>query len=69
MGRYIFLLPHSQERLSAQKEEMSKNCPIYGSQWISVAAYKDLNSNFPDDSWANLAKSRVIALQNEGKAE
>lgn len=35
----------------------------------AVAAYKDLNSNFPDDSWANLAKSRVIALQNEGKAE
>ena len=35
----------------------------------AVAAYKDLNSNFPDDSWANLAKSRIIALQNEGKAE
>ncbi len=35
----------------------------------ALAAYKDLNSNFPDDSWANLAKSRIIALQNEGKAE
>ena len=33
------------------------------------AAYKEIDSNFPDNSWAELAKSRVIALQNEGKAE
>ena len=35
----------------------------------AVQAYKELNDSDPDDSWANLAKSRIIALQNEGKAE
>ena len=32
-------------------------------------AYKDLTDNFPSDSWANLAKSRLISLKNEGKIE
>lgn len=33
----------------------------------AVAAYNELNDNFPDDSWANLAKSRLIALKKDGK--
>lgn len=35
----------------------------------AVAAYKELNDKNPDDSWAKLGKSRIIALQAEGKAE
>ena len=33
----------------------------------AVAAYNELNDNFPGDSWANLAKSRLIALKIDGK--
>ena len=35
----------------------------------AAAAYNDLNDNFPGDSWAKLAKSRLISLENEGKIE
>lgn len=35
----------------------------------AVAAYKDLNDTNPDDNWAMIAKSRILTLQNEGKAE
>ena len=35
----------------------------------AAAAYKELNDNFPSDSWAKLAKSRLISLKNEGKIE
>ena len=35
----------------------------------AAAAYTELNDNFSDDSWANLAKSRLISLKNEGKIE
>lgn len=35
----------------------------------AVAVYNELNSKDPDDTWAMLAKTRVIALQSEGKAE
>lgn len=35
----------------------------------AAAAYKELNDNFPNDSWAKLAKSRLISLKNEGKIE
>ena len=33
----------------------------------AAAAYNELNDNFPGDSWANLAKSRLISLKKEGK--
>ena len=33
----------------------------------AAAAYNELNDNFPDDSWANLAKSRLISLKKDGK--
>lgn len=33
------------------------------------AAYKEIIDNFPSTEWANLAKTRVIVLQNEGKIE
>lgn len=32
-------------------------------------AYKKLNDKSPDDSWAHLAKSRLIALKAEGKIQ
>lgn len=35
----------------------------------AVAAYTELNDSNPDDSWAKLAKTRIIALKAEGKAE
>ena len=35
----------------------------------AVAAYNDLNDKFSGSEWANLAKTRIIALQNAGKAE
>jgi len=35
----------------------------------ALAAYKELNDSNPDDSWAMVAKSRILTLQNEGKAE
>ena len=33
----------------------------------AAATYNELNDNFPDDSWANLAKSRLISLKKDGK--
>lgn len=35
----------------------------------AAAAYTELNDNFSDDTWANLAKSRLIALKKDGKIE
>ena len=35
----------------------------------AAAAYTELKDNFSDDTWAHLAKSRLIALKNEGKIE
>lgn len=35
----------------------------------AVAAYSDLNGQYPEETWAKLAKTRIIALQAEGKAE
>jgi len=35
----------------------------------AVAAYTELNDKSPDDTWAKLAKTRIIALKAEGKAE
>jgi len=35
----------------------------------AVAVYNALNDEMPDDTWAKLAKTRVIALQVAGKAE
>ena len=35
----------------------------------AVEAYQELNSKYPDDGWANLAKTRIIELKLEGKAE
>ncbi len=38
-----------------------------GDYEAASAAYNELNDNYADSSWANLAKSRIIALKNEGK--
>ena len=35
----------------------------------AAKAYNEINDNFSSDSWANLAKSRLIALKNEGKIQ
>jgi tetratricopeptide (TPR) repeat protein len=35
----------------------------------AVEAYQELNSKYPDEGWANLAKTRIIELKLEGKAE
>ena len=35
----------------------------------AVEAYKTLNDKFSDDDWGNLAKTRIIELQSQGKAE
>lgn len=35
----------------------------------AVKVYTELNDAFDGDAWANLAKSRIIDLQNNGKAE
>ena len=35
----------------------------------AALSYTDLNDNFPESEWASLAKSRLIALKNEGKIE
>ena len=29
----------------------------------------DINDSTPEDTWAKMAKTRIIALQSEGKAE
>ncbi len=33
----------------------------------AAATYNELNDNFPDDAWTNLAKSRLISLKKDGK--
>ena len=40
-----------------------------GDYATAAAAYTELNDNFSGDSWAQLAKSRLIALKNDGKIE
>ena len=40
-----------------------------GSYAEAVAVYEDLNSKHPSDDWAKLAKSRILSLKAEGKAE
>ena len=40
-----------------------------GNYTEAVAAYKEVSDKYPSDKWANLAKTRVIALQVENKAE
>lgn len=35
----------------------------------AIEAYNDLNDKFPEDTWAKIAKTRIIKLQLEGKAE
>ena len=40
-----------------------------GDYTAAAAAYNDLNDKFSGNSWANLAKSRLISLKNEGKIE
>lgn len=35
----------------------------------AVESYKELNEKFPGDGWANLAKTRIISLTIDGKAE
>jgi len=40
-----------------------------GDYKAAVEAYTSLNDRTPDDSWAKLAKTRILALQIEGKAE
>lgn len=35
----------------------------------AVAAYTELNDSDPNDAWAQLAKTRILTLQAEGKAE
>lgn len=35
----------------------------------AVTAYTELNDELPDDTWAKLAKTRIITLKVEGKAE
>ena len=38
-----------------------------GDYEAASAVYNELIDNYADSSWANLAKSRIIALKNEGK--
>ena len=40
-----------------------------GDYATAAAAYTELNDNFSGDSWADLAKSRIIALKKDGKIE
>lgn len=40
-----------------------------GDYATAAAAYTELNDNFSGDSWADLAKSRLIALKIDGKIE
>jgi len=35
----------------------------------AVAAYTELNDSYPNDTWAKIAKTRIITLKSEGKAE
>ena len=38
-----------------------------GDYAAAAEVYNDLNDNYPDDAWADLAKSRLIALKKDGK--
>lgn len=38
-----------------------------GDYTAAAAAYNELNDAFPGDAWADLAKSRLIALKKDGK--
>ena len=38
-----------------------------GDYAAAAAAYNELNDAFPGDTWADLAKSRLIALKKDGK--
>lgn len=40
-----------------------------GDYKAAVEAYNELNNRTPDDTWAKLAKTRVLVLKVEGKAE
>ncbi len=40
-----------------------------GKYEAAAEVYKDLNDNYSDNEWSNLAKTRIIALQNAGKIE
>lgn len=40
-----------------------------GDYKAAVEAYKALNDKTPEDTWAKLAKTRILVLQVEGKAE
>lgn len=35
----------------------------------AIEVYTELNDSTPEDTWAKMAKTRIIALQSEGKAE
>ena len=35
----------------------------------AAEAYKTIKDKFSDDDWANLATTRLIELQSQGKAE
>jgi tetratricopeptide (TPR) repeat protein len=35
----------------------------------AVKAYQELNDEYPDESWTNLAKTRILELKIEGKVE
>ena len=35
----------------------------------AVEAYQKLNDEYPDESWTNLAKTRILELKIEGKVE
>ena len=39
-----------------------------GNYSAAVEAYTTLNDKFPEDDWSNLAKTRIIQLASEGKA-
>ena len=40
-----------------------------GDYKAAVEAYTALNDRTPEDTWAKLAKTRILTLQVEGKAE
>ena len=35
----------------------------------AVSVFTEINDSNPDDSWAKLAKSRIIDIENSKKAE
>ncbi len=36
---------------------------------VAVEKYQELNDNYPSTTWTSLAKSRIIALETEGKVD